>query len=107
MLCKVSLHYQLLLGIGQASEAMEDPGTRHSETGGGPAGEVTHGLGGVAGGLLIPHADVLNTLLLHRHPHLTHTWDYCYCHLFLVNRALTLTLHLQSKKSPFIGFVFH
>ena len=72
MLCKVSLHYLLLLGIGQASKTVEDPGAGHSETGGRPACEVAHSLGGVAGGLLIPHAYVLNTLLLHRHPHLTH-----------------------------------
>ena len=34
----------LLLGVGQAPEAVEDPGPRHSEARGGPAGQVAHGL---------------------------------------------------------------
>ena len=33
----------LLLGVGQAPEAVEDPGPRHSEARGGPAGQVAHG----------------------------------------------------------------
>ena len=82
MLCKVSLHYLLLLGISQASKAVEDPGAGHSEAGSRPASEVAHGLGGVAGRLLIPHADVLNALLLHNHPHLTQGTNIDYCHLF-------------------------
>ena len=70
MLCKVSLHYLLLLGIGEASKTVKYPGAGHSETGGGLASEVAHGLGGVAGGLLVPHPDILDTLLLSCHRNL-------------------------------------
>ena len=53
-----------ILGIGQASNTVEDARTRDSQTGSGPASEVAHGLGGVASGLFVPHPDILDTFLL-------------------------------------------
>src|SRR5262249_18536981 len=54
----------ILLRVGEAREAMHDAGAGHDDAGARAAREITVGLRGVGGGLLVAHADIGNAFLL-------------------------------------------
>ena len=54
----------VLLSISQSSYAVKNPRTRDGEACSRPSCQVTHGLGCIAGWLLISHANVFNAFLL-------------------------------------------
>jgi hypothetical protein len=56
----------ILLRIGKPGEAVHDAGSGHDDAGAGPPGQIAVGTGGIGGGLLVPHADIGDTLLLRR-----------------------------------------
>ena len=54
----------VLLGIGEAGEAVHHARAGHGDAGPGTTGHVAVGLGCVRGGLLVAHADVVDAFLL-------------------------------------------